>query len=260
MIGIQMYTLRDYMKSREELRETLKKVSEIGYKYVQISIPSFIDVSDLKAELDSYSLKADSVFAPLGSVNDKLKDILHNAEILDTNTVRTDGIPTELTKNEEGFHCYAKKLQDAGELLQRHGLRLMYHNHTLEYTNFECCRGMDILLRETDPQCVMFQPDVHHMAAAGLEVSRALYDFAGRCEYIHMQGYAIIPGEGFDRDVPRRTVPVGTGNLYWNEIVKTALNIGVKLFVVEQDYCIGDPFDEIAMSYRNMNKLLEGQL
>lgn len=260
MISIQMYTLRDYMKSREELRETLKKVSKIGYKYVQISIPGFINVSDLKVELDSFSLKADSVFAPLASVQEKLKDILYSAEILETNTVRTDGIPTELTKSEEGFRCYAKRLEDAGKLLHEYGLRLMYHNHTLEYTNFESCRGMDILLKETDPQYVMFQPDVHHMAAAGLEVSRALYDFSGRCEYIHMQGYGIIPGDGFDKAVPRRTVPVGTGNLYWNEIVKSALDIGVKLFVVEQDYCMGDPFDEISLSYQNMKKLLEGQL
>jgi sugar phosphate isomerase/epimerase len=260
MISIQMYTLREFMKTPGDLQNTLKRVSEIGYRYVQISIPSFISTLELKAELDKHSLKADSVFAPLSSVHDNLNDILKSTESLGTNIVRTDGIPRELAKDEDGFRCYAKRLQSAGELLKKFGLKLMYHNHTIEYTNFENCTGMDILLKETDPQNVMFQPDVHHMAAAGLEVSHALYDFKGRCEYIHMQGYAIIPGDGLDKAVPRRTVPVGTGNLYWGEIVKTALNIGVRIFVVEQDYCIGNPFDEIALSYRNMKKLLEGSL
>jgi len=259
MIGIQMYTLRDFMNSKENLRNTLRKVSEIGYRSVQISIPGFMNASELKNELDNYSLKADSVFAPLESIHDNLDNLLQNAKVLDTDTIRTDGIPERLTGSEEGFRIYAERLQNAGKLLSKYGLRFMYHNHALEYSNFENGTGMDILLKETDPQYVMFQPDVHHIAAAGLEVSHALYDFAGRCEYIHMQGYAIIAGEDVDKAVPRRTVPVGTGNLNWSGIVKTALDIGVKLFVVEQDNCIGNPFDEVALSYRNLNKLLEGK-
>lgn len=36
-IGAQFYTVRDFCKTTEALAETLKKVADIGYEYVQIS-------------------------------------------------------------------------------------------------------------------------------------------------------------------------------------------------------------------------------
>ena len=36
-IGAQLYTVRDYCKTEEDLRNTLKKLAEFGYKYVQVS-------------------------------------------------------------------------------------------------------------------------------------------------------------------------------------------------------------------------------
>ncbi|MDD5603862.1 MAG: sugar phosphate isomerase/epimerase [Eubacteriales bacterium] len=254
-ISIQMYTLRDYMKTYDGVKDTLAKVAGIGYKYVQISVPPFMKIEELKALLDSNGLKADSLMAPVASVEAGIEMIVKNAGILGTDVVRTDGIPYKLVVTEEGCREYAAALERCGRLLKRNGLKFMYHNHAIEYINFENCTGMDIFLEETLPEHVMFQPDVHHIAAAGAEPSAALKAFKGRCEYVHMQGYAIIPGEGFDKSVPRRTVPVGTGNLNWIGIVKTCKEIGVRLFVVEQDWCIGDPFEEIALSYGNLLKM-----
>ena len=36
-IGAQFYTLRDHCKTLEDFSESLRKVKEIGYDYVQIS-------------------------------------------------------------------------------------------------------------------------------------------------------------------------------------------------------------------------------
>ena len=49
--------------------------------------------------------------------------------------------------------------------------------------------------------------------------------------------------------------PVGTGNLNWEGILKTADEIGIERFVVEQDNCIGNAFDEIKISYDNLVKM-----
>jgi sugar phosphate isomerase/epimerase len=254
-ISIQMYTLRAQMKSRQDLSETLRRVAEIGYKTVQISIPPYVTAAELKAMLDEAGLRADSLMAPTATIPAQLDQIAATAAILGTDTVRTDGISHERSATLAGFKAHAADMQRAGSLLCARGLRYMYHNHAIEYTNFADCTGMDILLGETDPACVLFQPDVHHIAAAGLEPSQALYAFRGRCAYVHMQGYGIIPGEGLDRSVPRRTVPVGAGNLNWTGIVRTCRDIGVSLYVVEQDNCLGDPFAEIRQSYLALKAL-----
>jgi sugar phosphate isomerase/epimerase len=249
-ISIQMYTLRDFMKTQDALKDTLARVADIGYRTVQISIPPWLTVETLKTMLDDAGLTADSVMAPTATILDRIDEIRHAAVILQTDTVRTDGIPRRYCDTAEGFCEYAQVLQSAGSLLNKHGLHFMYHNHAIEYTNFPDCTGMDILLRETDPDCVWFQPDVHHIAAAGLEPSQALRAFAGRCAYVHMQGYGIIPGEGLDPHIPRRTVPVGSGNLNWAGIISTCQDMGVSLYVVEQDFCMGDPFVEITQSLK----------
>ncbi len=254
-ISIQMYTLRDYTKTRADLAATLAKVAAIGYRTVQISIPAWLTAAELKSLLDANGLRADSVMAPTATVPEKLAEIVRTADILGTDVIRTDGIPYAFTATADGFREYAVILQRAGFLLRDAGLKFMYHNHAIEYTNFAHGTGMDILLRQTDPACVLFQPDVHHIAAAGLEPSRALFAFQGRCLYVHMQGYGIIPGEGLDKGVPRRTVPVGAGNLNWSGIVQTCRDIGVELYVVEQDDCIGDPFVEIGQSFQALRAM-----
>ena len=57
-IGAQLYTVRDYAKDLDALSETLKKVADIGYEYVQISGTCEYDGDWLKKELDKYGLKA----------------------------------------------------------------------------------------------------------------------------------------------------------------------------------------------------------
>ena len=39
-----MYTLRDYMKTPEDFKETIRKVAEIGIKHVQITPPGYFSV------------------------------------------------------------------------------------------------------------------------------------------------------------------------------------------------------------------------
>ena len=58
-VGIQLYSLRDEMK--KDMDATLKRVAEIGFKYVEFA--GFFDkkAEDVKAMLDKYGLTAISV-------------------------------------------------------------------------------------------------------------------------------------------------------------------------------------------------------
>ena len=49
-IGAQLYTVRDYCQNLEDFSETLKKVSDIGYRYVQVSGTCDFDANWLKNE------------------------------------------------------------------------------------------------------------------------------------------------------------------------------------------------------------------
>ena len=73
-IGAQFYTIRDFCKTQDDLKESLKKVADIGYKYVQISGTCNYDPLWLKKQLDENGLKCVITHIPV----DRLKNDLEN--------------------------------------------------------------------------------------------------------------------------------------------------------------------------------------
>ena len=47
-IGAQLYTLREFCQTAEDFDDTLKKVSEIGYKIIQVSGIGPISAADIR--------------------------------------------------------------------------------------------------------------------------------------------------------------------------------------------------------------------
>ena len=56
-LGAQLYTVRDFGQNEKDIRRTLKKVAEIGYKEVQISGFKRLDAHVVKEILDENGLK-----------------------------------------------------------------------------------------------------------------------------------------------------------------------------------------------------------
>lgn len=255
-IGIQMYTLRDSMNTREDFEETLRRVAEMGYTSVQIRMPDFVTDEEGAAMLAHYGLSADTAFAPFDDhIWENIPKTVKQARLLGTNMVRTTSIPHDLGQSEEGYHEFARQMNRVAAEFAKNGLTFMYHFHAFEYVNFPTCTGMDILLKETDPSCVDFQPDVFWLTAAGKEPSQALYDFKGRSRYMHLKDYAIAEPQKVIEGVPRISAPVGTGNLNWSGILKAAADIGIEYYVVEDDMGILDPFDSAKQSIDNLKKM-----
>jgi hypothetical protein len=48
---------------------------------------------------------------------------------------------------------------------------------------------------------------------------------------------------------------VGAGNLNWEAILQACQEAGVEWYAVEQDICQHDPFDSLAISYRNLQAM-----
>ena len=256
-IALQMYTVRDHMADEKELAETLRRVRGIGYRSVQITKPGFVSIETLKAMLDDADLTADSALGNCMSLEKDYDTILREADVLGTHVVRLTGMPQELAQTAEGYRTFAQILEKGGQMFRKAGYDMYYHFHAFEWTRFENERGIDILLHETTPEYVGFQPDVFWLTSAGTEPSASLRLFKGRARYVHVKDYAIAPRTGALEDTPSFFAPVGYGNLNWPGIMSTARDIGIDHFVVEQDQCSGDVFDCIAESYNALSGMLK---
>ena len=254
-IGLQMYTLRDFVKTPDDFKETLRRVAEIGIENVQITPPGFFTVEETAKLLRENGLKADSVFRSTGKIVGDIEQAKRDAEILGTDVLRTDSIPSEMRNDADGYRRYAEQMNAEGRACKAAGLRYIYHFHAFEWITFGDVRGIDILLNETDPDAVMFQPDVFWLTNAGTEASVALKMFKGRAFYMHVKDYAIRKLEGKIEDVPFHFASVGTGNLNWPGIIASADEMGIERFVIEQDMCEGNAFDAVKLSFDNLVKM-----
>ena len=256
-ISLQMYTLRESMKTPEDFDKTLSRVAEMGYKSVQITPPAFINAPDMAKLLESKGLSADSAICDVYKIPESIEQIARDAEALNTDVLRTNSIRHEDSTSIEGYKSFAAHLNTCGKLLRAKGLDFMYHFHSFEFIKLGDVRGMDILLNETDPEYVMFQPDVFWLTAAGFEPSRALYMFKDRVRYMHCKDYIITPKNDETLEVTKNaSAPVGTGNLCWPEIVISANELGIENFVVEDDMGVLDPFESAKQSIDNLTKML----
>ena len=254
-IGLQMYTMRNVTKTKEDYVRTIQIIHEIGYRHLQITTPSFMTVTEHKALLDQYEMTVDSVYMPHAQIEANLDEAIESAKIYGVDTIRTDSIPPHLRIDAAGYKQFAKDLNRIGALLREKGLKFVYHFHAFEFINFEDTRGIDILLNETEPENLYFMPDVFWLTNAGTEASRSLLMFKDRAFMMHVKDYAIREQKGEIEDVPYAFAPVGKGNLYWEGIIKSAKEMNMKYLIVEQDECEGNVFDAIKTSYNALQQM-----
>lgn len=254
-ISLQMYTLRDFTESEAGLHSSLEKLSKLGFCNIQYSVPRFMTASALKELLELYGMSMDSVSCPASEIKEKLSQIAGQCELFNTRYICVDSIPGNMT-TPEGFAEYAHMLNNLGKLLAPHHIKLLYHFHSFEFISYGSENGMDIFLRETDPECVLIMPDTYWITAAGISPADFISRYRSRIRYVHVKDYAIVQhGENADNSIVR-FAEVGQGNLDWQKIIAVCEDFRCDSYIIEQDNCYGrDPFECATLSMANLRRL-----
>ena len=250
-IMVQGYTIRDYIQDEAQVRDTFRKLADIGYCGVQMSVPSTMTQQQLKAVLDAFGMVRASTSTSLAAFVQNPGAAISEAHLFGTPLISITTLPPEQRESVEGFQRFAHALNEAGAVARREGCTLGYHNHALEFRSFGGVTGMDILLAETDDN-IEFVLDTHWLAAGGVNPPDWIRRVRGRMSLVHFKDYAIGPGAENIGQVVKEFAEVGMGNLNWYEIIRACRETGVRNFAVEQDHCKVDPFTSLAISYKNI--------
>ena len=108
MIGAQLYTLRDFLKTPPDIAKTLKKVREIGYEAVQLSAVGPIDPKELRKLLDGEGLSVCATHASYEKMRDNPEAVLEEHRILKCTNTAIGGLPNDY-RNRDGYHRFAKE-------------------------------------------------------------------------------------------------------------------------------------------------------
>ena len=253
--GAQLYTLKNYTKTLEDFENSLKKVAEIGYKYVQVSGTCDFEPEWLKEKLDKYGLKCvlTHVKPPIKLYNDPQK-CCEEHSVFGCNYIGLGSMPrlwvADQLTNDDVIDLFIKDFTPVMETLKANGKYLMYHNHGEEFDKLSNGHTMwDDLASRIPADLMGFIVDVFWVQKAGKNPVKELKNLAGRVPCVHFKDYKYVRGA----EEKIQFAPVGEGNLDWDEIIKACEESGVEFALVEQDDCFGrDPFECLKSSFEFM--------
>ena len=247
-IGAQLYTVREYMKDEKGMAESLKKIADIGYRYVQVSGTGPYDPKWMKEELDKNGLQCVITHTSQERMIADPETVALEHEILGTDYI---GIGMYDIRR-VGMNGFIERFKPVAECFKKHGKLLMYHNHDLEFEKINGELIMDQLLQAFSPDELGFTLDTFWVQAGGADPAWWLTKLSGRTPCIHFKdmGFRSNPEERFSVGRGRIMLPVGEGNMNNDAIISAALENGTKYALVEQDDCNGeDPFECLRRSY-----------
>ena len=244
-VALQSMTLMNYMKTDEQIKETLKRVKEIGYNAIQISGIGTItkDKAELvRNECQNLNLEICATHTNLESLENNLDWIIEYHHLWNSKYVGIGMMPKEYMVSEDTIIDFCNKINIIGEKLAKAGLILIYHNHAFEFKLYNGKLGMDILLSHLN-KYVQFEIDTYWVQRGGSNPSKWINLVKGKMDVVHFKDMGI---RGWDEQFME---VVGLGNLDWDVIIKNCLDNNVLWACVEQDDCQGrDPFSCIKLS------------
>ena len=274
LIGVQMMMLRGGVQEMGAYA-VLKKLAEIGYHCIEISqIPMTPEnVAEIKRACDDFEIEVAACSAALepmmggrrmgDTLATDFDKIVADCKALDCSLLRIGMLPVAYMGDQEKALAFVARAEEMAARLAEHDIDLYYHNHHVEFEEYDGKYLMDIIRDST--QRLGLELDVHWIQYGGENPVRYIRQCAGRIKLIHLKDYRIkfdlstLAGE-MNMEKFRAAfmgavqfAEVGEGNLPMKEIIDTGLACGSEYFLIEQDDTYGrDPFDCLITSRDNL--------
>ena len=237
-IGAQLYTVRDFCKTPEELAEALARVAEIGYTTVQVSGTCAYDPEWLNAELKKNGLECVITHIPGERI---LKETELVAREHDAFGCKYVGLGHyAFGDDEESVQAFVNAYLPAAQALKAKGKYFMYHNHNGEFRRVGGRLILDRLIEATPAEIMGITFDTYWAQVGGADPAQWLERLAGRIPCIHLKDCAY----------GQKMAVIGEGNINFDRVFEKAEVGGTEFMLVEQDDCNGEnPFDCLRRSY-----------
>jgi sugar phosphate isomerase/epimerase len=239
-LGLQLWSLRAQIKT--DLPGALDLIPTYGITEVEVAGTPPVPVEEYLKLLQARGL--DPVGAHFGyeTLQADLAGAIHNAKVLGLRYAFVPWIPHDdkvgLTAAET--HAAAANFNKWGEAFRAEGISFGYHPHGYEFAPLPVEReatAFDILVNETKPVLVSFEMDVFWVVHAGQDPVKLLKRLGDRWVLMHVKDIRKGAPTGFhtghapDSD----NVAVGDGAIDWPAVLRTAQEVGVKHYFLEDE-------------------------
>ena len=194
-------------KDEKTTLSTLKRIKQVGYDGIELNLfmiestPFIVRLLTKMAGmpvgkganiywpdmLKESRLKATSLHADLGSLENRIDEVISKARELDTNKIVITGMYRFDYGNYDDVNSLAKRLDKVGARLHESDLQLLYHNHNVEFLRVDNkYTAYEMILKNTDPELVKVEFDSYWPAEAGVDFIPLMEQLGERLVLYHI--------------------------------------------------------------------------
>ena len=276
--AVQQIMLGTVTDNEARARETLQRIKAAGYDGLELNRfmihPSSLMVRlmtraagmptgkggslNWKSLLQEAGLSVISLHTDLGSLEREAGAVAAEAGSFGTDRVVITGMYRFDYTDENAVRELARRLNKAGESLQKDGLSLLYHNHNVELLQVRPgLRAYDILLEDTDPALVSFEFDSFWFTDGGADAKAWMQKLGTRMKLWHVTDRGSRQnGPAMTPILKQDSMELGTGNMDLDGLRVLAEAGGVEAVVLEshRNWIEKDPVRSLELSAKWLNE------
>lgn len=253
-LAVQLFTLREHIKTVPDIASTFEKLSKQGWRAVQDSAMGPIATDELKKIAQDNGLEIIASHVPLEHIEADAQKVIDRHAALGVKYSSVGGFfPKDEDFTEANWSAFIDRFNAVVDRLEGADLRYGYHIHSHEWIRLgdplTAPRPIDLLFERIVPRS-WIELDTYWIAHAGGNPAAWIAKCSGNLPCIHLKDMLIgAPGR------TQKMAEIGVGNLDWPSILDAAKSAGVQWYIVEEDHCWRDPFDSLKTSLENLQAM-----
>ncbi|NND33039.1 MAG: sugar phosphate isomerase/epimerase [Saprospiraceae bacterium] len=232
--AVQAYTYRNYFP--KDAVATLDTIQKLGVTEIEGS-GGRISNDDFRKLCEDRGISIPSTGASYKDLVENPMTVVEQAKTLGSKFVMCAWVPHERGNfTIEDAKRTVEDFNAAGKILKENGLTFCYHAHGYEFQPYGKGTLLDYIIENTDPEYVSFEMDVFWVHFGGGDCVKLLKKYGDRWKLIHLKDMK----PGIAKDLTGGTdveynVPLGTGEVDIEGIIRQANKIGIKHFFIEDE-------------------------
>jgi sugar phosphate isomerase/epimerase len=250
-IGLQLYSIRDSIM--RDIPGAIAKVGKMGYKFVEPAGYGNGKFYGMEPAAFKTLCETNGLTVISSHVGQALPDSAHMAAVMAWWDTCIDAhvavgakfliqpfMGGEAYRSLDTLKMYCDYFNMVGEKCKAKGLGFGYHNHDKELsTVLDGQRIYDFMLKNTDPEKVMYEMDLYWATVGGADPVNYFTQYPGRIQFWHIKDKFEVGGDSTMVDWPR--------------IWAAAPNSGLQYGVVEVEEYKFDQFTSCEKSLEYLN-------
>ncbi|MGE4320435.1 MAG: sugar phosphate isomerase/epimerase family protein [Acholeplasmataceae bacterium] len=252
---LQLYSLRHFLKTEEMIKETLKKVKDMGFDYILLSgIGKFSDdkinfIDQCTKELD---LKIIGTHIDYNQLKEEFEQTVKYHKQLGCSYVGISAIPDGFDRRSlNDYQAFIFQANQMANRLKEHDLKLVYHHHAFEFAKIDEFLPMDVIMQNMISENLSVEPDLFWIQFSGLNPLDFIETYKHKIELIQIKDMKVKLSNKWVTTA--QCAPIGEGNMDYKKIISVINRLDFPYLIIEQDeFFDQDPFIEIATSLKHV--------